>query len=108
MTKILVGYTTNSGSTAEVAEAIGEELSRLGLEVDVRTVEVHALAETGEGDAVHGVAVVGEALASAFPFPSTGGGAVDDDKGLLRRGVGGEGRDSGGENGDKEQGCESD
>lgn len=39
MTKILVGYTTNSGSTAEVAEAIGEELSRLGLEVDVRRLE---------------------------------------------------------------------
>lgn len=37
MTKpILVAYTTNAGSTAEVAEAIGKELRKAGVAVDVR------------------------------------------------------------------------
>ena len=34
--KILVAYATKAGSTAEVAEAVGEELRRAGAEVDVR------------------------------------------------------------------------
>src|SRR5512137_2816245 len=37
--KILVAYTTNAGTTASVAEAIGEELSRDGAQVDVRHLE---------------------------------------------------------------------
>jgi menaquinone-dependent protoporphyrinogen IX oxidase len=36
---ILVAYTTNSGSTEEVARAVGEELAKNGAEVDVRRLE---------------------------------------------------------------------
>jgi menaquinone-dependent protoporphyrinogen IX oxidase len=35
MHKILVAYATMSGSTAEVAQAVGEEIARCGLQVDV-------------------------------------------------------------------------
>jgi flavorubredoxin len=34
--RILVAYTTNAGTTAEVAQAIGEELGKDGMQVDVR------------------------------------------------------------------------
>ncbi len=37
--KILVAYTTNSGTTTEVAQAIGEELGKDGVQVDVRRIE---------------------------------------------------------------------
>jgi menaquinone-dependent protoporphyrinogen oxidase len=36
-TTILVTYTTNAGSTAEVAQAIGEELTKSGVQVEVRS-----------------------------------------------------------------------
>jgi menaquinone-dependent protoporphyrinogen oxidase len=36
---VLVAYTTNAGSTAEVAEAIGETLRQEGAQVDVRQVK---------------------------------------------------------------------
>ena len=39
MNKILVAYTTNSGLTEEVAQAIGEELGKSGCQVDVRRLE---------------------------------------------------------------------
>jgi menaquinone-dependent protoporphyrinogen IX oxidase len=39
MRKFLVAYTTNSGTTKEVAKAIGEEMGRGGDEVDVRRLE---------------------------------------------------------------------
>jgi menaquinone-dependent protoporphyrinogen oxidase len=39
MKKVLVAYTTNSGSTQEVAQAIGEELGKGGDQVDVRRLE---------------------------------------------------------------------
>lgn len=42
--KILVAYATRYGSTAEVAEAIGDELRKAGVEVEVRPIsEVHDL-----------------------------------------------------------------
>jgi len=37
--KILIAYTTNSGTTEEVARAIGEELGKTGNTVDVRRLE---------------------------------------------------------------------
>ena len=37
--KVLVAYTTNSGTTADVAQAIGEELGKDGVQVDVRRIE---------------------------------------------------------------------
>lgn len=37
--KILVAYGTAAGSTAEVAQAIGEEIANAGTQVDVRPVE---------------------------------------------------------------------
>jgi len=37
--RVLVAYTTNSGSTQAVAEAVGEELGRAGAEVEVRRLE---------------------------------------------------------------------
>lgn len=37
--RILVAYTTNAGTTADVAQAIGEELGRGGAQVDVRRLE---------------------------------------------------------------------
>jgi len=37
--KVLVAYATRNGSTAGIARAIGEELNRMGLETDVRSVE---------------------------------------------------------------------
>ncbi len=39
MKKILVAYATNSGSTAEVAQAIGEELQKSGDQVEVLPIE---------------------------------------------------------------------
>jgi menaquinone-dependent protoporphyrinogen oxidase len=45
MTKILVTYATMAGSTAEVAQAIGEEIARTGLQVDVRPIgEIQGIA----------------------------------------------------------------
>lgn len=37
-TRVLVAYSSNSGSTAEVAEAIGKELAQDGAQVDVRAI----------------------------------------------------------------------
>ncbi len=36
MKTVLIAYTTNAGSTAEIAAAIGEELSRSGLPVEIQ------------------------------------------------------------------------
>jgi len=37
--RVLVAYATKKGSTAGIAQVIGEELSQMGLEADVRPVE---------------------------------------------------------------------
>jgi len=37
--KILIAYGTGAGSTAEVAQAIGEEMEKAGAQVDVKAVE---------------------------------------------------------------------
>ena len=58
----------------------------VGLQIDVGAVEVHALAEAGEGGAVDRVAVVGEEFAGALPFPAAGGGAMDEDECVLLAG----------------------
>jgi menaquinone-dependent protoporphyrinogen IX oxidase len=46
MKKVLVAYTTNSGSTEEVARAIGEELGKDGDQVEVRRLEEVTTLET--------------------------------------------------------------
>jgi len=44
MKRILVAYASMAGSTAEVAQAVGEEITRSGLEVDVKPInEVRSL-----------------------------------------------------------------
>jgi menaquinone-dependent protoporphyrinogen oxidase len=39
MQKILVAYATNSGTTVDVAHAIGEEIQKSGAQVDVQSIE---------------------------------------------------------------------
>jgi len=39
MNKVLVAYATNSGTTTDVAQAIGEELQKAGFQVDVLAVQ---------------------------------------------------------------------
>jgi menaquinone-dependent protoporphyrinogen oxidase len=39
MTKILIAYTTNAGSTEDVAQAVAEEVAKTGCPVDVRRLE---------------------------------------------------------------------
>lgn len=44
---ILVAYASNSGSTAEVAKVVGEELARTGVRVDVRPIRERASGAAG-------------------------------------------------------------
>ena len=57
--KILVAYTTNSGTTEEVAAVIGEELGRDGVQVDVRRLEEIADLESYTAVVVGGPMIMG-------------------------------------------------
>jgi menaquinone-dependent protoporphyrinogen oxidase len=50
--RVLVAYGSNAGSTADVARAIGEELSRAGAQVDVRPIAEIKTVEPGAYEAV--------------------------------------------------------
>jgi menaquinone-dependent protoporphyrinogen IX oxidase len=67
MKRILVAYASMAGSTAEVAQAIGEEIARRGLQVDVLPLgQVHSL-EGYSGVVVGGPMIMGwHRAASAF------------------------------------------
>jgi menaquinone-dependent protoporphyrinogen oxidase len=59
MGRILVAYATMAGSTAEVAQAVGEEIAKRGLQVEVRPIgEVKDL-ETYDGVVVGGPMIMG-------------------------------------------------
>jgi menaquinone-dependent protoporphyrinogen oxidase len=63
--RYLIAYGTAAGSTAEVAEAIGEEMRQSGVAVDVQPVE--AVRELAPYDAV----VIGSAVRIFHLLPST-------------------------------------
>jgi len=56
---ILVAYTTNAGSTVNVAEAVGEELRKSGAQVDVRRLEEVTGLEPYSAVVVGGPLIVG-------------------------------------------------
>jgi menaquinone-dependent protoporphyrinogen oxidase len=60
---ILVAYATAAGSTAEVAEAIGEELRSMGAEVDVR------LAKEVKDVSPYGAVIVGSGIRAGQLLP---------------------------------------
>ena len=59
MTKILVTYATMAGSTAEVAQVIGQELSTTGLQVDILLVDEVKDLEPYDGIVVGGPMIMG-------------------------------------------------
>jgi menaquinone-dependent protoporphyrinogen oxidase len=63
--KYLIAYGTAAGSTAEVAEAVGEELRKGGVEVDVQAVE--AVRDLSAYDGI----VIGSAVRAFHLLPST-------------------------------------
>jgi menaquinone-dependent protoporphyrinogen oxidase len=60
---MLVAYATTAGSTAEVAEAIGEELRSMGAEVDVR------LAKEVKAVSPYGAVIVGSGIRAGQLLP---------------------------------------
>jgi len=59
MMKILVTYATMAGSTAEVAKAIGKEVAKGGLQVDVMPIREVADIESYDGVVVGGPMIMG-------------------------------------------------
>jgi menaquinone-dependent protoporphyrinogen oxidase len=59
MKKILVGYATSTGSTAEIAQAVGEEISKSGVQVDVLPLGDVIDLEAYDGVVVGGPMIVG-------------------------------------------------
>lgn len=59
MNRILVAYATMAGSTAEVAQAVGEEVARCGLQVDVLPVSEVKRLEGYDGVVVGGPMIMG-------------------------------------------------
>jgi menaquinone-dependent protoporphyrinogen IX oxidase len=59
MNKILVTYATLSGTTVEVAQAIGEEITRQGLQADVLPLEKVAFLDGYEGVVLGGPMIMG-------------------------------------------------
>jgi len=59
MMKILVTYATMAGSTAEVAKAIGKEIAKGGLQVDVMPIREVADIESYDGVVVGGPMIMG-------------------------------------------------
>ena len=57
--RVLVAYTTNAGSTGEVAEAIGEALGQDGARVDVRQIKDAGDISTYDAVLVGGPAIMG-------------------------------------------------
>ena len=64
MKKILVAYSTNSGSTAEVAQTVGDVLAKDGAEVDVRTIKDVTSLE------VYGAVVIGAPMIMGWHIPA--------------------------------------
>lgn len=59
MNRILVAYATMAGSTAEVAQAVGEEIAKSGLQVDVLPLSEVQDLETYDGVVVGGPMIMG-------------------------------------------------
>jgi menaquinone-dependent protoporphyrinogen oxidase len=59
MEKILVAYTTNAGTTEEVAVVIGKELGKDGVQVDVRRIEEIADLESYTAVVIGGPMIMG-------------------------------------------------
>jgi menaquinone-dependent protoporphyrinogen oxidase len=59
MTRILVTYATMAGSTAEVAQAVGEEIARSGAQVDVLPLDEVKDLEAYDGVVVGGPMIMG-------------------------------------------------
>lgn len=59
MSKILVAYATMAGSTAEVAQVVGEEIAKAGLQVDVLELDEVKDLESYDGVVVGGPMIMG-------------------------------------------------
>ncbi len=59
MNRILVAYATMAGSTVEVAQAVGEEIAKSGLQVDILPISEINGFEADDGVAVGGPMIMG-------------------------------------------------